>query len=278
MDLNELSAKDLALLLEELEREDETLAADAAAIERDIEKEETLDFADTSEEDTSDTSDLATKLDEYRTERKRAHARDKGRRTQYQVKIQRLAVSQNLIRLSDPIPNYDLQALARIVSEKQVTLAERARVSANTRIKRLLNSLIPVPVRHLYNTYPWAVKRCPGFIYDTVYTKRVAGSGAAPFNKGDVILFWATPDVPYFFRQGTEQNILFTYRSDMVYLIDNAVNMYHKYQAAQEAKALGLATRIIKNSVHTYLDLLMYNPRWFELLYNLAKNEQANSI
>ena len=49
--------------------------------------------------------------------------------------------------------------------------------------------------------------------------------------------------------------------------------MYYKYQNAQEAKALGVATRIIKNNVKTYFDLLMYNPRWFELLYNLAKNE-----
>ena len=59
----------------------------------------------------------------------------------------------------------------------------------------------------------------------------------------------------------------------MVYLVDNAVNMYYKYQNAQEAKALGVATRIIKNNVKTYFDRLMYNPRWFELLYNLAKNE-----
>ena len=259
MDLNKLSAEDLALLLAELEQEDETLSADVSKIEQSIEKEEALDFVDTTEEDTSDTSDVTTKLKEY------GKVKDKDAHTRYKIKIQRLAVSQSIIRLSDTIPNYDLQALTRIVAEKQVTIAERAQASANKRLKRLLNSLIPIPVRRLYNTYPWVVKRCPGFVYDTVYTGRTVGSNRAPDTKGPVILFWATPNVPYFFRQGTEQNILFKYRPEMIYLVDNAEN-------AQEAKALGVATRIIKNRVKTYFDLLMYNPRWFELLYNLAKN------
>lgn len=266
MDLNKLSAEDLALLLAELEQEDETLAADVSKIEQSIEKEEALDFVDTTEEDTSDTSDIATKLKEY------GKAKDKNAHTRYKIKIQRLAVSQNLIRLSDQIPNYDLQALTRIVAEKQVMISERAQASANKRLKRLLNSLIPIQVRRLYNTYPWVVKRCPGFVYDTVYTGRTTGSNWTPNPKGPVVLFWATPNVPYFFRQGTEQNILLKYRPEMVYLVDNAINMYYKYQNAQEAKALGVATRIIKNHVKTYFDLLMYNPRWFELLYNLAKN------
>ena len=267
MDLNKLSAEDLALLLAELEQEDETLSTDVAKIEQSIEKEEALDFVDTTEEDTSDTSDVTTKLKEY------GKVKDKDAHTRYKIKIQRLAVSQNLIKLSDQIPNYDLQALTRIVAEKQVTSAERAQASANKRLKRLLNSLIPIPVRRLYNTYPWVVKRCPGFVYDTVYTGRTAGSGRGKDMNGHRILFWATPNVPYFFRQGTEQNILLKYRPEMIYLVDNAVNMYYKYQNAQEAKALGVATRIIKNNVKTYFDLLMYNPRWFELLYNLAKNE-----
>lgn len=267
MDLNKLSAEDLALLLAELEQEDETLSTDVAKIEQSIEKEETLDFVDPTEEDPSDNSDVTTKLKEY------GKVKDKDAHTRYKIKIQRLAVSQNLIKLSDQIPNYDLQALTRIVAEKQVTIAERAQASANKRLKRLLNSLIPIPVRRLYNTYPWVVKRCPGFVYDTVYTGRTVGSGRGKDMNGHRILFWATPNVPYFFRQGTEQNILLKYRPEMIYLVDNAVNMYYKYQNAQEAKALGVATRIIKNNVKTYFDLLMYNPRWFELLYNLAKNE-----
>ena len=267
MDLNKLSAEDLALLLAELEQEDETLSTDVAKIEQSIVKEETLDFIDVTEEDTSDTSDVTTKLKEY------GKVKDKDAHTRYKIKIQRLAVSQSLIKLSDQIPNYDLQALTRIVAEKQVTIAERAQASANKRLKRLLNSLIPIPIRRLYNTYPWVVKRCPGFVYDTVYTGRTVGSGRGKDMNGHRILFWATPNVPYFFRQGTEQNILLKYRPEMIYLVDNAVNMYYKYQNAQEAKALGVATRIIKNNVKTYFDLLMYNPRWFELLYNLAKNE-----
>ena len=267
MDLNKLSAKDLALLLAELEQEDESLAADVAKIEQSIVKEEALDFVDATEEDPSDTSDITAKLKEY------GKVKDKEAHTRYKIKIQRLAVNQNLLKLSDQIPNYDLQALARIVAEKQVTIAERARASANMRLKRLLNSLIPISIRRLYNTYPWVVKRCPGFVYDIVYIGRTAGSKKGTDMNGPRILFWATPNVPYFFRQGTEQNILLKYRPEMVYLVDNAVNMYYKYQNAQEAKALGVATRIIKNNVKTYFDLLMYNPRWFELLYNLAKNE-----
>lgn len=266
-DLNKLSTEDLALLLAELEREDETLSTDVAKIEQSIVKEEALDFVDVTEEDTSDTSDVTAKLKAY------GKVKDKDAHTRYKIKIQRLAVNQNLIKLSDKIPNYDLQALTRIVAEKQVTIAERAQASANKRLKRLLNSLIPIPIRRLYNTYPWVVKRCPGFVYDTVYIGRTAGSGRGKDMNGHRILFWATPNVPYYFRQGTEQNILLKYRPEMIYLVDNAVNMYYKYQNAQEAKALGVATRIIKNNVKTYFDLLMYNPRWFELLYNLAKNE-----
>ena len=64
MDLNKLSAEDLALLLAELEQEDETLSTDVAKIEQSIVKEETLDFEDVTEEDTSDTSDVTTKLKE----------------------------------------------------------------------------------------------------------------------------------------------------------------------------------------------------------------------
>ena len=146
MDLNKLSAEDLALLLAELEQEDETLSTDVARIERSIEKEEALDFVDTTEEDLSDNSDVTAKLKEY------GKVKDKDAHTRYKIKIQRLAVSQNMIRLSDTIPNYDLQALTRIVAEKQVTIAERAQASANKRLKRLLNSLIPIQVRRLYNT------------------------------------------------------------------------------------------------------------------------------
>ena len=65
MDLNKLSAKDLALLLAELEQEDESLAADVAKIEQSIVKEEALDFVDVTEEDPSDTSDITAKLKEY---------------------------------------------------------------------------------------------------------------------------------------------------------------------------------------------------------------------
>ena len=224
MDLNKLSAEDLALLLAELEQEDETLSTDVARIEQSIEKEEALDFVDLTGEDTADNSDVTEKLKEY------GKVKSKDAQTRYKIKIQRLAVSQNLIRLSDPIPNYDLQALTRIVAEKQVTIAERAQASANKRLKRLLNSLIPIPIRRLYNTYPWVVKRCPGFIYDTIYNGRTVGSNRAKVTEGPVILFWATPNVPYFFRQGTEQNILLKYRPEMIYLVDNAVNMYYKYQ------------------------------------------------
>ena len=46
MDFNKLSAEDLALLLAELEQEDEALSTDVAKIEQSIVKEEALDFVD----------------------------------------------------------------------------------------------------------------------------------------------------------------------------------------------------------------------------------------
>lgn len=279
MDLNKLSDKDLALLLEELESEDEALCNDVAKIEQSIERDEALDFVDLTGDDDSNIEDLTDELNKYKgspiSDIKLKKLPES--KTKYKIRIQRMAINQNIIKLSENIPNYDLQALIRVIAEKQVLISERANESANKRLRRLLNSLIPIQIRRLYNMYPWTVKRCPGFTYSTIYTGRVRGLSGMPISTGNKLDFWATPDIPYFFKQGTEQNVLMAYRPEMTYLVDNAINMYHKYQNAQETKALGVASRIIKNKVTTYFDLLMYNPRWFEIIYNIASNAETTN-
>ena len=272
MDLNELPYKELQALLEELELEDDTLRKSVSKLTLDIDKEDSLDFIDNSEEETEDTSDITTKLDSVQSLSINKNLRNKvskERASKYRIRIQRLAVNQSLIKLSDEIPNYDLQTLAKALTEKQSAIADRAAESANKRLKRLLNSLIPVPVRRMYISYPWVIRRCPGFIYSAIYNTPKQNRPA-----GQEVNFWATPDIPYYFRQGTEVNILSVYRTDFLYLVDNAVNTYFKYQELQEDKALSIASRIIKNKVQTYFDLLMYNPRWFEILYNIIKDAE----
>jgi hypothetical protein len=113
--------------------------------------------------------------------------------------------------------------------------------------------------------YPASIRISPGFLY----------KASEEFGRG--LTFWAIPNIPYYFAQNTEQEILKKQKPELLISVDRAVGLYHEHKEKRAKKELKYASTIIQKGVRTYFDLLKLNPFWFEILYNsLIEKLQQN--
>ena len=109
--------------------------------------------------------------------------------------------------------------------------------------------------------YPNSIRVCPGFMYK------------ASEEYGGGLTFWATPSIPYYFEQNTEQKVLLENKSSFLFSVDKAISFYHEHLKKRQEKELKYASTIIQKGVYSYFDLLKLNPFWFEILYNELKSQ-----
>lgn len=179
------------------------------------------------------------------------------------IAIQRMAFGQDYLRLSDAIGNDNLRLLITLLTAEHTRMIEKYETYINKRLTTLLNPLIPRRIRICKTLYPEAMRESPGFLY------------RASEEYGDGLTFWATPDIPCYFKQNMEQVELKKSIRYTNYLIniDKAVASHEAHRNERADKELRYTSLLIRKGVRTYFDLLRLNPFWFEILFNDLKNK-----
>jgi hypothetical protein len=177
------------------------------------------------------------------------------------IHIQREAFNQDYIRLSDKIEKHHIKLLISILTQEHTRMVDKYSGYINKRLATLLNPLIPRRIRICRMLYPNSIRICPGFMYKA--SKEYGGG----------LTFWATPSIPYYFEQNTEQKVLLENKSGFLLSIDKAISFYHEHLKKRQEKELKYASLIIQKGVYSYFDLLKLNPFWFEILYNELKSQ-----
>lgn len=189
-------------------------------------------------------------------ELRRQGQKERARRLKEEkLRIQREAFNQDIIRLSDTIDKAYIKLLISDLVAAHSSMVDKYGAYINKRLASLLSSFIPRGLKKCFALYPKSFKACPGFTYQ------------ASKEYGDELLFWATPNIPYYIPQGTEQSLLRKHKPDSLFNIDKAVYFYHLHAQKKQEKELKYATVIVQKKVQTYYDLLKLNPFWFEALY-----------
>ena len=190
---------------------------------------------------------------------KEANIKKSQRLKEDRIRIQREAFNQNYIQLSSQIDKPNVQLLISLLTKEHNDMVNRYSNFINRRLAALLGPFIPRRLRSCKVLYPKSVRICPGFMYK------------ASEEYGGGLTFWATPSIPYYFEQGTEQELLLKNKPEFLYSVDKAVLFYHEHLKKRQEKELRYASTIIQNGVRSYFDLLKLNPFWFEILYNELK-------
>ena len=178
------------------------------------------------------------------------------------IRIQREAFNQEYIRLSDPIGTDNLKLLITLLTHEHTAMVDKYADYINRRLFTLLNPLIPRRLRLCKMFYPESMKECPSFLY------------RASEEYGEGQTFWATPDIPYFFKQNTEQaELQKSGNSHFLVRVDKAVASYNMHNKIRAEKELKYASMLVQKGVNTYFDLLRLNPFWFEILFNDLKDK-----
>ena len=193
--------------------------------------------------------------------RREAFKKKAQRLKEDRIRIQREAFNQEYIRLSDKIEKHHIKLLISILTQEHTRMIDKYSNYINKRLATLLNPFIPRRIRICRMLYPNSVRVCPGFMYK------------ASKEYGEGLTFWATPSIPYYFEQNTEQKVLLENKSNFLVSVDKAICFYHEHLKKRQEKELRYASLIIQKGVYSYFDLLKLNPFWFKILYDELKTK-----
>lgn len=192
---------------------------------------------------------------------KRARREKNLRLRDDRLRIQREAFNQDFLKLDDKLEKGHVKILISALVQEHTRMIDKYSAYINKRLAALLSPFIPKALRACEKLYPDSVRKCPGFMYK------------ASKEYGEGLLFWASPSIPYYFRQNEEQKVLLENKPKFLPSIDRAILMYHEHLKTRQEKELNYASTIVQKEIFSYFDLLKYNPFWFEILYKKLKNE-----
>lgn len=302
---SELTKEQLYAFLEEIEAEDEELARDeiltAEALEEDrpedeennilqdivndsegrynkaswteneqgelvrTEKEELFTIGENIVTDNSGTAEK-TSQEERASKLKDAMTNWHHNRDLIKIEINRMAFNQKVLPLSNRLTQEHKRLVIEILTRPIRNLITKYEKYINSRVTRLMSPAIPPRLKLDAEKWPWVFIQNPGFLYKTHE------------RNGEVKTFWVTPDVPYYFKQGTEQAILEERDASLsVYVLDGIDKAIHRWYKAKENLArreVAYALKMIGIKGNTYYHLLVLNPFWFEKLYTEIKIKQ----
>lgn len=169
--------------------------------------------------------------------------------------IQDMAFSQKVITLTDYISKEHAQLIIQALCSKFDELIERYEAYIIRRCNALLMARIPRALRYAYKSYPQAFIKNPGFIY-VVPT----------FDDEKPKFFYVPLNIPYYFEQGTETEVIEGMGLKYSMPINNAISKIDSYKYKKlEAEAI-YALKIAKLPRGSYAELLKAYPLWFDLL------------
>lgn len=191
----------------------------------------------------------------------------KLKKKQEKIKIRRMAFDQTVLPLGAEMTLEDKKLLIKLLTSHLHKMISRCDAYIHARTTKLLLPLVPREVKLAYEKWPWIFVSNPGFLYKTHE------------HSGPIQTFWINPKIPYYFQQGTEQQILEEYDASLsVYLLDcldRAVHKYYYYKDRLIKKEVQYARKLAYMRGRTYYHLLMLNPFWFNVLYkNKVDNEK----
>lgn len=182
------------------------------------------------------------------------------------IQIQRDAFRQEYIKLSDEIGNDKIKLLVSLLVKSHTVMIDKYAEYINRRLAMLLRPFIPRKLVLCKRLYPESIRVSPGFLY------------RASEEYGGGITFWATPDIPYYFAQNTEQDVLIERKPLFLVNIDRAVKFHHEHSIKRSEKELRYASLIYKKKIKTYFDLLRLNPFWYDILYKDLANKISSIL
>ena len=191
--------------------------------------------------------------------RKKAQRKKAKKLKDERLRIQREAFNQDLLQLSDQIDNSHIKLLISALTREHTRMVDKYSSLINRRLTALLNPFIPRRLRTCKAFYPDSIRMSPGFMY----------RASEEYGRG--LTFWATPSIPYYLEQNTEQKLLLKHKPEFLTAIDKSVSFYHEHLEKRQEKELKYASTIIQKGVYSYFDLLKLNPFWFETLFNEIK-------
>lgn len=248
-----LSERELLEFLHEIACMEDTLVEEEAKVEE-AESEEQSWFESIKEQDRQAISEHITH--DAPSERAELARKMQAERKLLKTRIQRSAFDQSEIPLTDKLTNDDIKVLIEALTEDLAALVEKSAIFITARIKSLLLPLIPGPLRKAYREYPYSVKACPGFLY------------RASEEYGEGKTFFVKPEIPYFFEQGTEMEVLRkSIQPEIICALDRHVRDYHRKRERLFNKETSIASSIPKYGIQTYFTLLNHNVIWFSKLY-----------
>lgn len=182
------------------------------------------------------------------------------------IAINRMAFNQKVLPLAEELTRWDKKALVEELTNNLRQLIKRYDKYINSRIARLLSPAIPKAIKLAKLKWPWTFVANPGFLYKT-----------HP-ESGEILTYWVTPNVPYYFKQGTEQQILEERDSELsayfLECVDRAIHRWYEARRRLADREVIYASRLVGyNNIRTYADLLKYNPFWFQKLYDRVRKD-----
>ena len=184
-------------------------------------------------------------------------AREKRRKQKLLIiEIQRKALAQDALDLSELIPIETLQELIKALTIKFRYLCMRYEALITKHIESLMRKHIPLPLRAMYKAYPQAFITHPGFMYQ------------ASEEFGGGIKHWVTPKLPYVLPQFSEAAFLREHNEARCIVIDRLIKRLYRTRELLDKAELRIGTllaHLMPN--HTYYTLLVKHPFWFVTLY-----------
>lgn len=172
------------------------------------------------------------------------------------IEIQRKALAQDAIDLSELIPIESLQMLIEMLTVKFKHLSTRYEELITKHIERLLRRHTPPQLRAMYKAYPQAFIAHPGFMYQA---SEEFGGGTK---------YWVTPKLPYVLPQFSEMAILRAHNEQQCIVIDRLIKRLTRTREQLYNMELQIGSRLAHlMPTHTYYNLLKTHPFWFVMLY-----------
>lgn len=199
---------------------------------------------------------VAKRKEEGRLKGIEVHKEKSRLRRQNKIDMQRLAFAQADIPLTRVITKEQLSTLIELLTADYRSLLDKYHTFINKRLTLLLRPYIPKPIKYCYATYPDSMKVNPGFMY------------LCSAEYGESKSFWASPDIPCFFVQGSENDILRNNKAKYLFSLEKAILQYYNTLDKISSLEVKYASKLVQMKNGTFYDLLKISPFWFEMLYN----------
>jgi len=175
------------------------------------------------------------------------------------LEIQREALRSEVVGIYSKIDDKYKTFLIESLTSEYSNIMMRSEKYVNKRIEQLLKAYIPQTLKSCKTRYPEAFIENPGFMY------------VASKEYGEGKMLWVKPNLPYYFTQGTELQILRENEAKFLFNIDKSVLQFHYNRDMLAKREMHYA--VMLKDIKTYYNLVQKNPFWYDIIINEIKRQ-----